>query len=81
MRRVVQALRRGVPKDGWLIVAQSPAPRPGTRRPRYRAGAQVSAPSKKIYKATLLKLQVELVKLQRHFIKCDNKILDRKSVV
>ena len=64
-----------MPKDGWLIVAQSPAPRPGTRRPRYRAGAQVTAPSKKIYKATLLKLQVELVKLQRHFIKCDNRIL------
>jgi len=31
--------------------------------------------SKKAYKHTLHKLQVELVKLQRHFIKCDDKIL------
>lgn len=31
--------------------------------------------SKKTYKDTLRKLQVELVKLQRHFIKCDDKIL------
>jgi polyphosphate kinase 2 len=31
--------------------------------------------SKKIYKDTLHKLQVELVKLQRHFIRCDDKIL------
>jgi polyphosphate kinase 2 len=31
--------------------------------------------SKKSYKDTLRKLQVELVKLQRHFIKCDDKIL------
>jgi polyphosphate kinase 2 len=31
--------------------------------------------SKKAYKDTLHKLQVELVKLQRHFIKCDDKIL------
>jgi polyphosphate kinase len=30
---------------------------------------------KKAYRNTLLKLQVELVKLQRHFIKCDDKIL------
>jgi polyphosphate kinase 2 len=35
------------------------------------------APSiaKKAYKDTLRKLQIELVKLQRHFIKCDDKIL------
>ena len=31
--------------------------------------------STKAYKATLHKLQIELVKLQRHFIKCDDKIL------
>ena len=31
--------------------------------------------SKKDYKHTLRRLQVELVKLQRHFIKCDDKIL------
>jgi len=31
--------------------------------------------SKKTYKKALHKLQVELVKLQRHFIKCDDKIL------
>ena len=31
--------------------------------------------SKEIYKITLRKLQIELVKLQRHFIKCDDKIL------
>jgi polyphosphate kinase 2 len=30
---------------------------------------------KKEYKATLRALQIELVKLQRHFIKCDDKIL------
>ena len=31
--------------------------------------------SKKTYKDTLRKLQVELVKLQRHFIECNDKIL------
>jgi polyphosphate kinase 2 len=31
--------------------------------------------SKKVYKDTLRKLQVELVKLQRHFIECNDKIL------
>lgn len=31
--------------------------------------------SKKSYKSTLRKLQIELVKLQRHFIQCDDKIL------
>ena len=31
--------------------------------------------SKKAYKDSLHKLQIELVKLQRHFIKCDDKIL------
>ena len=31
--------------------------------------------TKQIYKHTLHQLQIELVKLQRHFIRCDNKIL------
>ena len=31
--------------------------------------------AKKLYKISLRKLQVELVKLQRHFIKCNDKIL------
>ncbi|MBN4078372.1 polyphosphate kinase 2 [Gammaproteobacteria bacterium AH-315-C21] len=31
--------------------------------------------TKKAYKASLHKLQIELVKLQRHFIQCDDKIL------
>lgn len=31
--------------------------------------------SKKAYKNSLHKLQIELVKLQRHFIRCDDKIL------
>jgi polyphosphate kinase 2 len=31
--------------------------------------------SKKVYKETLHKLQIELVKLQRHFIECNDKIL------
>ncbi len=31
--------------------------------------------SKKAYKDTLRKLQIELVKLQRHFIQCNDKIL------
>ena len=34
-----------------------------------------SAEAKKLYKDSLRKLQVELTKLQRHFIKCDDKIL------
>ncbi len=32
--------------------------------------------TKKAYKNSLHRLQVELVKLQRHFIKCDDKILN-----
>ena len=35
----------------------------------------VRSTTKKAYKNDLRKLQVELVKLQRHFIKCDDKIL------
>ena len=37
--------------------------------------AIAEALSKKEYKATLLALRIELVKLQRHFIKCNDKIL------
>jgi len=36
---------------------------------------QAPSVSKKAYKSELHKLQVELVKLQRHFIKCNDKIL------
>lgn len=36
---------------------------------------QVPLISKKTYKDTLRKLKVELVKLQRHFIECNDKIL------
>lgn len=39
------------------------------------AGGNTPAISKKVYKNSLRQLQVELVKLQRHFIKCDDKIL------
>lgn len=39
------------------------------------ASAQVPSNSKKTYKDTLKKLQAELVKLQHHFIKCNDKIL------
>jgi len=38
-------------------------------------GARSPSISKKNYKDTLRKLQIELVKLQRHFIKCNDKIL------
>ena len=37
--------------------------------------ANVGPISKKVYKDSLHQLQVELVKLQRHFIKCNDKIL------
>ena len=40
-----------------------------------RSGGQDSAITKKTYRKTLHSLQVELVKLQRHFIACDDKIL------
>ncbi len=47
-----------------------------SKKPRERdpAGRETSI-SKKAYKEALRRLQVELVKLQRHFIKCDDKIL------
>lgn len=40
-----------------------------------KSADEQAAMSKKAYKRTLRALQVELVKLQRHFIKCDDKIL------
>lgn len=40
-----------------------------------RSSANAPSVSKKTYKESLHRLQVELVKLQRHFIKCDDKIL------
>ena len=39
------------------------------------SGGHLSSISKKAYKKSLRKLQIELVKLQRHFIECDDKIL------
>jgi polyphosphate kinase 2 len=39
------------------------------------SSAHAPSLSKKSYKDRLRKLQIELVKLQRHFIKCDDKIL------
>ena len=39
------------------------------------SSAHTPSDSKKTYKDSLRKLQAELVKLQRHFIKCDDKIL------
>ena len=39
------------------------------------SGEHAPSISKKVYKDNLRKLQVELVKLQRHFIKCNDKIL------
>ncbi len=40
-----------------------------------QASGHTPSISKKAYKDTLRKLQVELVKLQRHFIRCNDKIL------
>jgi len=42
---------------------------------RWKSSDHVEPISKKSYKDSLGQLQVELVKLQRHFIKCDDKIL------
>ena len=42
---------------------------------RAESGRGARPLSKKAYKKTLRKLQVELVKLQRHFIQCNDKIL------
>jgi polyphosphate kinase 2 len=43
--------------------------------PQTEASAHAPSDSKKAYKDNLRKLQVELVKLQRHFIECNDKIL------
>ena len=40
-----------------------------------KSGGHTPSISKKDYKDSLRRLQIELVKLQRHFIKCDDKIL------
>ena len=53
---------------GEVTIVGTDAREPASSRP-------VSSISKKTYKDTLRKLQIELVKLQRHFIKCDDKIL------
>lgn len=42
---------------------------------RVASNRDVQPLAKKAYKKTLRKLQIELVKLQRHFIKCNDKIL------
>ncbi len=48
---------------------------PNKQIPQSKRGGPAPSISKKVYKGTLHKLQVELVKLQRHFIECDDKIL------
>ncbi|SEJ85907.1 polyphosphate kinase 2, PA0141 family [Pseudomonas linyingensis] len=47
----------------------------GKQGERPESSGDVHPPSKKAYKKTLRSLQVELVKLQRHFIRCNDKIL------
>lgn len=47
----------------------------GKAAPRKTSRGHKTSMSKKAYKDNLHELQVELVKLQRHFIKCDDKIL------
>src|SRR3954447_24502225 len=46
-----------------------------SRKNSKTTGEPVHEISKKAYKDTLYKLQIELVKLQRHLIKCGDKIL------
>ena len=45
------------------------------KTPEKESSGHAPSVTKKAYKDTLRKLQVELVKLQRHFIKCNDKIL------
>lgn len=45
------------------------------KKNKSRERSSSSSDSRKTYKDTLRKLQIELVKLQRHFIECDDKIL------
>jgi polyphosphate kinase len=47
----------------------------GKKKKQQESGAQAPSISKKRYKDALRDLQVELVKLQRHFINCDDRIL------
>lgn len=47
----------------------------GRKSKKQKSGEAAPSTLKKAYKDTLHKLQVELVKLQRHFIGCDDKIL------
>jgi polyphosphate kinase 2 len=47
----------------------------GTTRKPKKAATSSKADKKRLYKDELRRLQVELVKLQHHFIKCDDKIL------
>jgi polyphosphate kinase 2 (PPK2 family) len=46
-----------------------------SKTPRDHTSSGRASISKKIYKDSLRQLQVELVKLQRHFIECDDKTL------
>src|SRR3990172_456596 len=47
----------------------------GKKAKQQESSGHAPSDSKSNYKDSLRKLQVELVKLQRHFIKCDDKIL------
>jgi polyphosphate kinase 2 len=47
----------------------------GKKKQQLESGTHVPSISKKSYKDSLRDLQVELVKLQRHFIDCDDRIL------
>lgn len=47
----------------------------GKKARRQESGGDTPSITKKAYKESLHQLQVELVKLQRHFIECDDKIL------
>ena len=46
-----------------------------TKADKTESSAHAPSISKKSYKGSLHKLQIELVKLQRHFIECNDKIL------
>ena len=47
----------------------------GKKGDKKESKGETPSTTKSIYKTTLHSLQIELVKLQRHFIKCDDKIL------
>ena len=46
-----------------------------TKADKTESNSHAPSISKKRYKDSLHKLQIELVKLQRHFIECNDKIL------